>query len=71
VLADAPGFTVEARRCWQTVYDHNLQATHCDDAPPWTGLWRSPKGDHRWVVWACTWELDGLTGLREFGQRRG
>jgi hypothetical protein len=52
------------------VYDHNLQATHCDDAPRWTGRWRSPGGDRWWMVWACPDHLDGLTGLREFGRRR-
>jgi hypothetical protein len=23
-----PGFISEAGRCWQMVYDHNMQATH-------------------------------------------
>jgi hypothetical protein len=66
----SPGFIAEAGRCWAMVYDHNLQATHCDERPAWTGRWRSPKGDRWWQVWACPDHLEGLTGLREFGRRR-
>jgi hypothetical protein len=62
------GFIAEAGRWWRMVYDHNLQATHCDDAPRCAGRWRSPRGDRWWVVWACPEHLGGLTGLREFGR---
>ena len=62
-----PGFISEAGRCWQMVYDHNLQATPCAEAPAWTGRWFSPRGDRWWAVWACP---DHLDGLREFGRRR-
>jgi hypothetical protein len=65
-----PGFVAEVGRCWQMVYDRNLQATHCVESPSWTGRWRSPRGDQWWRVWACPDHLDGLTGLREFGRRR-
>ena len=65
-----PGFIVEPGRCWQNVYSSQLQATHCPEAPAWTGRWRSPRGDRWWQVWACPEHLDGLTGLREFGRRR-
>jgi hypothetical protein len=44
-----------------------MQATHCREAPSWTGRWFSPKVDRWWRVWACPDHLDGLTGLREFG----
>ena len=64
------GFIAEANRCWRMVYDHNFQATHCVEAPAWTGRWRSPRGDRWFQVWACTDHLDGLTGLREFGRGR-
>ncbi len=40
----------------------NLQATHCAEAPAWTGRWRSPRGDRWWVVWACRDHPEGLTG---------
>ena len=66
----SPGFIAEAGRCWRMVYDHNIQATHCDEPPPWTGRWRSPRGDRWFHVWACPDHLEGLTGLREFGRRR-
>jgi hypothetical protein len=65
-----PGFIAEAGRCWQNVYDRNLQATHCPEAPTATGRWFSPKGDRWFPVWACPEHLEGLTGLREFGRRR-
>ena len=32
-----PGFIAEAGRCWVMVYDHNIQATHCDERPTWAG----------------------------------
>ena len=38
----SPGFIAEAGRCWRMLYDRNLQATHCDERPGWTGRWRSP-----------------------------
>ena len=28
-----PGFVVEPGRCWQIVYDRNLQAAHCPEWP--------------------------------------
>ena len=62
-----PGFIVQPGRCWQNVYDRNLQATHCREEPGWTGRWFSPKGDRWWQVWACPGHLEGLTGLRLFG----
>jgi hypothetical protein len=66
----SPGLVAEAGRCWAKVYDHNLQATHCDERPACTEQWRSPNGD-RWVtVWACPDHREGLTGLRESGRRR-
>ena len=33
----SPGFIAEAGRCWVMVYDHNIQATHCDERPTWAG----------------------------------
>ena len=64
-----PGFIAEAGRCWQNVYDRNLQATHCPEQPTATGRWFSPKGDRWFPVWACPEHLEGLTGLGEFGRR--
>ena len=60
------GFIVEAGRSWRMVYDHNLQATHRDERPAWTGRWRSPKGDCWWQVRACpiTVEAHGVAGVR-------
>jgi hypothetical protein len=29
----SPGIIAEADRCWRMVYDHNLQATYCDERP--------------------------------------
>ena len=51
------------------VYDGTMQADHCPERTSWTGRWFSPKGDRWWRVWACPAHLEGLTGLREFGQR--
>jgi hypothetical protein len=73
-----PGFIVEPGRCWQMVYDKQMQADHCAEAPSWTGRWYSPRGDRWysprgdrwWRVWACPRHLDGLPGLREFGVAR-
>ena len=50
------------------VYSHQLQAIHCHEAPSWSGRWFSPQGDRWWRVWSCGKHLDGLTGLRPFGQ---
>ena len=66
----SPGFIAEAGRCWWMVYYRNLQATHCDERPCWTGRWRTPRGDRWFIVWACPDHLDALTGLRELGRRR-
>jgi hypothetical protein len=44
------------------VYSRQMQATHCREAPSWTGRWFSPKGDRWWRVWACPDHLEGLTG---------
>ena len=38
-----PGFIVDVGRCWRMVYDRNLQADHCYEAPSWTGPWFSPR----------------------------
>ena len=60
-----PGFIAQAGRCWQNVYDRNLQTTHCRGDPSWTGRWSSPKGD-RWFSKSRSAPLEGLTGLQEF-----
>ena len=39
----SPGFMAEPSRCWAMIYDRNLQATHCRDAPSWTGRWSHPR----------------------------
>ena len=62
-----PGFIVEHGRCWQMVYDRNLQAAHCREAAAWAGRWRSPRGDRWWIVWAFQ---EHVEGLREFARRR-
>ena len=62
-----PGFIAELGRCWQMVYSRQLQATHCQEQPSWTGRWFSPRGDRWFRVWACPDHVDGLTGLRQFG----
>ena len=64
-----PGFIVQPERCWQMIYDKQLQANHCPEPPSWTGRWFTPKGDRWFRVWACPDHLDGLTGLRQFGSR--
>ena len=33
------------------VYDRKFQATHCAEAPAWTGRWRSSRGDRWFQVW--------------------
>ena len=66
----SPGFIAEPGRCWRMVYSHQLQATHCREAPAWTGRWFSPKGDRWFQVWACPGHLEGLTGLRQFGSMK-
>jgi hypothetical protein len=65
-----PGFIAQPGRCWQMIYSRQLQATHCDEPPSWTGRWFTPRGDRWFRVWACSDHLDGLTGLREFDRRR-
>ena len=65
----SPDFIVDHTRCWATVYDRNLRSTHRVETPTWTGRWFSPAGDRGWRVWSCPDHLDGLTGLKEFGQR--
>ena len=65
------GFLADPGRCWQMVYSQQLQPTHCRETPSWTGRWFAPKGDRWWRVWACADHLEGLTGLRQFGGRRG
>jgi hypothetical protein len=64
----AQAFTVEPGRCWAMIHDRQGQATHCPEAPSWTGRWFSPNGDRWWRVWSCPDHLEGLTGLREFGR---
>jgi len=67
----SPGFFIQPSRCWALVYDHNLQGTHCLEAPAFTGRWHSPRRDGQWWrVWACSDHLEGLTAVREFGRRR-
>ena len=66
-----PGFIVEPMRCWAMVYDGTMQAAHCAERPNWTGRWFSSKGDRWWRVWSCVDHLEGLTGLREFGESSG
>ena len=66
----SPGFIAEAGRCWRMLYDKQLQATHCDERPRWTGRWFSPRGNRWFRVWACPDHLDGLTGLRQYEERR-
>ena len=63
-----PGFIAEAGRCWRMVYSQQMQATHCGQTPTYTGRWFSPRGDRWFRVWACPGHLEGLTGLRQFGQ---
>ncbi|HXN63237.1 MAG TPA: hypothetical protein VN886_22530 [Acidimicrobiales bacterium] len=62
-----PGFTVEPGRCWAFVYSKQMQAAHCTETPIWTGRWFSPKGDRWWLVWGCPDHIEGLTGLKQFG----
>ncbi len=64
-----PGFVAEPGRCWQMIYNRQLQATHCHESPSWTGRWFSPSGDRWFRVWACPDHVEGLTGLRQFGGR--
>ena len=66
----AHAFTVEPGQCWAMVHDYTGQATHCAENPTWTGRWFSPRGDGRWWrVRSCPDHIEGLTGLRQFGQR--
>jgi hypothetical protein len=44
-----------------------MQAAHCTETPIWTGRWFSPKGDRWWLVWGCPDHIEGLTGLKQFG----
>jgi hypothetical protein len=63
----AQAFTVEPGQCWAMLHDRQGQATHCAETPSWTGRWFSPRGDRWWRVWSCPDHIEGLTGLREFG----
>jgi hypothetical protein len=64
----ASAFVAEAGECWRMVHDANGQATHCAQEPTHTGRWLSPRSDGTWWrVWSCEGDIDGLTGLREFG----
>ncbi len=49
----SPSFIAEVGWCWRMLYDRDLQATHYDKRPVWTGRWRSPRDDCWWVVWVC------------------
>jgi len=66
----AKAFVVEPMKCWRMVHDRQGQATHCIEAPSWTGRWFAPSGERWWRVWACREHLDGLTGLKQFACRR-
>jgi len=66
----SPGFMAEPGRCWALVYSRQLQSTHCQEAPAYTGRWFTPKGDKWFRVWACHEHLEGLTGIRQFGGSR-
>jgi hypothetical protein len=62
-----PGFVAQPDQCWRMVYSRQLQATHCQDNPTWTGRWFSPKGDRWWRVWSCPdppGRADGVAGVR-------
>jgi hypothetical protein len=50
------------------VYCHHLQAINCPETPSWSRRWFGPQGDRWWRVLSCAKHLDGLTGLRPFGQ---
>ena len=65
-----PGFVAERGRCWRMVYSQQMQATHCSEAPTFTGRWFIPTGDRWFRVWASPNHLYGLTGLRQFGSSR-
>jgi hypothetical protein len=67
----ANAFVSEVGQCWRMVHDRQGQAAHCLETPTWTGRWFAPSGERWWRVWACPDHLEGLTGLREFGRRRG
>lgn len=62
-----PGFVAEPARCWRLVYSQQLQATHCTETLAWTGGGSLRKGDRWFRVWACPGQLEGPTGLRQFG----
>lgn len=49
------------------VYSHQLQTTHCSEAPTHTGRWFT-SGIDRWSrVWACEDHLEGLTARGRSG----
>ena len=60
-------FVAEVGQCWRMIHDRQGQATHCREAPTWTGP--LVLSERREVVEGvglrCT--LEGLTGLRESG----
>jgi hypothetical protein len=64
----ASAFVAEVGQCWRMIHDRQGQATHCRDVPTWTGRWFALSGERWWRVWACPAHIEGLTGLREFGQ---
>ena len=67
----SPGFFNEPSRCWEVVYDHNLQSTHCAEAPTYRdALALTSRRRAIWRVWACSEHLAGLAAVREFGRRR-
>jgi hypothetical protein len=59
----APGFTVEAGRCWRMVFNATVQGSHCPAPVAWRGRFRNHAGQVR-TVWACeahTHELSDLS----------
>lgn len=37
----ASAFVCEVGQCWRMIHDRQGQATHCPEAPSWTGRWHA------------------------------
>lgn len=64
----AEPFVCEAGECWRMVHAVGGQATQCNKAPAFTGRWFAASGKHWRRLWSCEWHLEGLMGIRQFGE---
>ena len=66
----ANAFVSEVGQCWRMVHDRQGSHALLGDADLDGAVVRS-LGERWCPVWACPDHIEGPTGLREFGRRRG